>query len=69
VAKQKQQALDECFEKNPERFVKGRPQVKFPPQWVAINPIALEAGADSAVSDHVNFPTLTAAGYVAENRG
>jgi len=58
---QKQQALD-------ERFVKGRPCVKLPPQFVAINPIALEAGADSAVSDPVNFPTLTAAGEAAGNR-
>jgi len=68
VAKQKQQALDERFEKNPERFVKGRPQVKLPPKFVAINPIALKEGEDSALSDRVNFPTLTAAGYVAENR-
>jgi len=28
VARQKQQVLDSRFEKNPERFVKGRPHVK-----------------------------------------
>lgn len=68
VAKQKQQALDERFEKNPERFVKGPPCVKLPPTFVAINPLDLEASADSAVSDHVNFPTLTAAGYVSREK-
>lgn len=68
VAKHKQRALDERFEKNPERFVKGRPHVKLPPKFVAINPIALKEGADLGVSDQVNFPTLTAAGYVAKNR-
>ena len=64
VAKQKQQALDARFEKNPERFVKGHPQVKMPPKFVAINPIDIEEGKASAISDYVNFPTLTAAGYV-----
>ncbi|HHI94522.1 MAG TPA: hypothetical protein ENK04_13590, partial [Gammaproteobacteria bacterium] len=68
VAQQKQQALDVRFEKNPERFVKGRPIVKLPPAFVAINPITLEEAAESGVSDCVNFPTLTAAGYVASNR-
>ncbi|HFE38946.1 MAG TPA: IS3 family transposase [Gammaproteobacteria bacterium] len=68
VAQQKQQALDVRFEKNPERFVKGRPIVKLPPAFVAINPVTPEEAAESAVSDCVNFPTLTAAGYVASNR-
>lgn len=68
VAKQKQQVLDIRFEKNPERFVKGRPAIKSPPAFVAINPINLEEAAESGGSDCVNFPTLTAAGYVATNR-
>ena len=68
VAKLKQQALDERFEKNPERFVKGRPLVKLPPKFVAINPITHEEGVDSVASDCVNFPTLTAAGYVRGSR-
>lgn len=63
VAEQKQRALDVRYERNPERFVRGRPTVKLPPSSVAINPIA--PGEDSdAVADRVNFPTLTAAGYV-----
>lgn len=64
VAKQKQQALDARFATNPERFVKGRPCVKLPPEYVAINPIVREEGANTMLSDSVNFPTLTAAGYV-----
>jgi len=64
VAKQKQKALDVRFAKNPERFVKGRPCVKLPPKFVAINPIASEEDGNKALSDCVNFPTLTAAGYV-----
>ncbi len=63
VARQKQQVLDARFEKNPERFVQGRPHGKLPPKFVAINPIASEADDRSAPSDCVNFPTLTAAGY------
>ncbi len=63
VAKYKQRALDARFEQNPERFVRGRPSAKLPPKFVAINPITTEEGAN-AVNDHVNFPTLTAAGYV-----
>lgn len=68
VAQQKQQVLDERFELTPERFVKGPPCVKLPPVFVAINPIAIKKDAHSPVADHVNFPTLTAAGYVRPNR-
>ncbi len=35
----------------------------MPPETVAINPI-LETGDDTIIDDRVNFPTLTAAGYV-----
>ena len=59
VAKQKQQALDARYAQNPERFVKGRPKVKLPPKWVAINPLLDDEG--ELIADHVNFPTLTAA--------
>lgn len=65
VAKQKQRALDVRFEKTPERFVQGRPRVKLPPEFAAINPIAIDGAGHSTLSDRVNFPTLTAAGYVA----
>lgn len=63
AAQQKQQALDERFALNPERFVKGRPTAKLPPNLVAINPVKDEQG--QLVADHVNFPTLTIAGYEA----
>jgi putative transposase len=63
VARDKQKALDERCAQNPERFVRGRPVVRLPPATVAINPIL--AGDDGNIlNDRVNFPTLTAAGYV-----
>ena len=65
VAEQKQRALDERYKQNPERFVKGRPAVRLPPAFVAINPIPAEDGG-KILADHVNFPTLTAAGYVSD---
>ncbi len=65
VAEQKQRALDERYEQNPERFVKGRPAVRLPPAFVAINPIPAEDGGN-ILEDRVNFPTLTAAGYVSD---
>lgn len=64
VAEQKQQALDARYAQNPERFVRGRPKVKLPPEWVAINPLLNDEG--EPIVDHVNFPTLTAAGYQAD---
>ena len=63
VAVQKQRVLDGRYERHPERFVRGRPIVPMPPETVAINPI-VESGDDNAIDDRVNFPTLTAAGYV-----
>ncbi|MCF6324301.1 MAG: hypothetical protein L3J89_08265 [Gammaproteobacteria bacterium] len=63
VAEQKQHALNARYEKSPERFVKGRPEVKLPPEFVAINPISTDE-SDEMLADCVNFPTLTAAGYV-----
>lgn len=63
VAKQKQQVLDKCYAQNPERFVRGRPTVALPPATVAINPI-VPGDEGTVVDDHVNFPTLAAAGYV-----
>ena len=63
VAVQKQRVLDERYKRNPERFVRGRPTVPMPPETVAINPI-VDSGDDTVVDDRVNFPTLSAAGYV-----
>lgn len=63
VAIDKQKALDERYALNPERFVKGRPIVSLPPESVAINPI-VQSEDGNVIDDRVNFPTLTAAGYV-----
>ena len=63
VAKSKQRALDKQYRRNPQRFVLGRPLVPMPPKKVAINPV--QPAEDSLmVDERVNFPTLTAAGYV-----
>jgi len=63
IAEQKQRVLDERYALNPERFVMGRPIVTMPAKTVAINPVS-ESERKLADSDRVNFPTLTAAGYV-----
>ena len=63
IAKAKQCALDVGYHKHPERFVKGRPIVPMPPKTVAINPITASDDGEY-VDERVNFPTLTAAGYV-----
>ena len=39
IANTRQRAMDTAFDTHPERFVKGRPQVRRPPAVVAINPI------------------------------
>lgn len=61
VAEQKQQGLNTRYELNPERFVKEPPMVTMPPKSVAINPIDVDD--ESSLTDCVNFPTLTTAGY------
>ena len=63
VAIDKQKAMDERYALNPERFVMGRPMVAMPPLSVAINPIVQNEDG-GIVDDRVNFPTLSAAGYV-----
>jgi putative transposase len=63
VAIDNQQALDDRYALNPERFVKGRPMAAMPPLSVAINPI-VQSEDGRIIDDRVNFPTLTAAGYV-----
>lgn len=57
VAEQKQAALDARYQRNPERFVKGRPVVKMPPNCVQINPVT-EQEIEEGASSEVNFPTL-----------
>lgn len=60
IALVREQALSRAFANTPERFVKGQPTVKLPPQTVAINPLYREDG--SIETEHgVNFPTLPAA--------
>jgi putative transposase len=63
IAQAKQLALDSGYQNPPESFVKGRPIVPMPPRTVAINPITPSYDGEY-VGDRVNFPTLTAAGYV-----
>lgn len=63
IANDKQQALDAGYQKHSERFSKGRPTVPMPPKTVAINPIKANDDGEF-VDERVNFPTLTAAGYV-----
>ena len=63
VARQKQRALDASYRRNPERFVRGQPCVPMPPKTVAINPVVPNEDG-SMDGDRVNFPTLSAAGYV-----
>ncbi|OED50441.1 hypothetical protein AB838_02190 [Rhodobacteraceae bacterium (ex Bugula neritina AB1)] len=53
----KQQALDERYAQNPERFVAGPPTVKLPPAAVYINRVT-PAELDKGAIDQVNFPTL-----------
>ena len=60
LAKVRQQALAAHFERHPERFVNGHPQVAMPPQSVFINPIQREDEHEQ-ISSAVNFPTLPAA--------
>ncbi|MDQ7075242.1 MAG: hypothetical protein Q9O24_08860 [Gammaproteobacteria bacterium] len=65
MAKQKQAVLDLRYAQHPERFVNGAPTVPLPPTFVAINPLYSDEG-EEMLTDRVNFPTLTAAGYVKE---
>lgn len=58
IAATRQKALDVAFNKHPERFSKGRPLVKFPPQEVCINPIP-ETAEQPVIEKGVNFPTLS----------
>jgi putative transposase len=60
LAVEQQVILNEAYQRNPERFVRGSPKIKLPPQVVAINPIYREDGSIETETG-VNFPTLTAA--------
>lgn len=42
LAQIRQQALDEAYAKNPQRFVHGSPKIKLPPQVVHLNPVGKE---------------------------
>lgn len=63
LTKVKQSALDERYERNPERFVRGPPKASMPPTSIAINRVP-ENEEGRVPVDHVNFPTLRAGGYV-----
>ncbi len=56
IALTKQAALDQAYEKHPERFSQGTPLIALPPSDVYINPVP--ADADKAIIEkEVNFPT------------
>lgn len=57
VARVKQAALDEAYDRHPERFTGGRSVVQMPPKQVSINPIP-ENADQATVEKGVNFPTL-----------
>lgn len=57
IAKVRQQALDEMYDRHPERFSQGRPSISMPPAEVYINPIPEDAD-QATVEKGVNFPTL-----------
>lgn len=60
VAATRQAALDEMYQKHPERFVAGPPRTSMPPSVVAINPVTQD-DIERGISTTVNFPTLLAA--------
>lgn len=60
VATTRQAAMDRYYQDHPERFVRGKPEAKLPPESVHINPVTLEQPNDER-STAVNFPTLPAA--------
>jgi len=55
-----QETLTKAYAKHPERFVRGQPTIKLPPQVVAINPMYRQDGSIETEAG-VNFPTLSAA--------
>jgi putative transposase len=60
AAEKRQSALNDYYQKHPERFVRGEPTANLPAKAVHINPITSEE-AHAGVSTMVNFPTLPAA--------
>ena len=58
LARIRQRALDSAYANHAERFTKGPPTVKMPPEVVYINPVPEEGGEATAESG-VNFPTLS----------
>ena len=64
IATTRQAALDEMYQRHPERFVAGPPKTLMPPPSVTINPVtpeSIERGESSAI----NFPTLPSARHTA----
>ena len=51
VAARRQQALDEAYQRHPERFVAGSPIVRRPPERVLINPLDAAPPTMEAVLD------------------
>ena len=57
LAETKQSALDAMYERHPERFSQGRPNVQMPATEVFINPVPADAD-QATIEKGVNFPTL-----------
>lgn len=57
IARVRQTALDEMYDRHPERFSKGRPITSMPPLEVYINPVPEDAN-QATIEKGVNFPTL-----------
>lgn len=57
IARLRQEALNIQFQNHPERFVKGCPVVRLPPNEVFINPALTEDGKPD-IKVAVNFPTM-----------
>jgi len=62
LVQQRQQTLDRSYEQHPERYTKGRPLAKKPPEDVYINPVP--EGGDVGLESGVNFPTLKRANAI-----
>lgn len=61
LAKARQHTMDNAYTFHSERFTKGRPMIRMPPEVVYINPVP-EEESESVAESGVNFPTLKYAG-------
>jgi putative transposase len=62
LAATRQRALDAAFDVHPERFVRGRPQVRLPPAKVVLNPIDPGESAAALLPSVPVLPGISQAG-------